>query len=378
MLAGNRAHWRVLLVAIAAVLMTTGASAQAPAGGSAQASPQAPARSQKTPPAAGLPSDAQFQSALQRAYSANKGVTEGKNADYIPALAKVDPNLFAISILTVDGRVFSLGDDSHAFSIQSISKPFVAAQLMSEMGIKQVEEKLGVNNTGLPFNSIEAMERNKEMKEPPTGNPLVNAGAIATVGNLKAANADARWNDVLGTLSAFAGRKLTVDDEIYKSEAATNTRNRSISELLKAYEVIPGDPAEALDVYTRQCSVAVNVKDLATMGATLATGGVNPLSGKRVVSPEVAERTLALMMTAGLYEDSGSWTFDVGVPAKSGVGGGIVAVVPGKYAVAAFSPPLDEAGNSVRAQRAISSIVKELGGSVFHVAQRPASRSTQR
>ncbi|WP_223758349.1 glutaminase A [Myxococcus sp. RHSTA-1-4] len=352
-----------------AVLAAAGASAQAPA---------QPTTRPRPPPAAGLPTDAELQSAMQRAYTANKGVTEGKNADYIPALAKVDPNLFGIAILTVDGRVFSIGDTGQAFSIQSISKPFVAAKLMSEMGIQQVEEKLGVNATGEAFNSIEAIERNKEAKDPPTGNPLVNAGAIAAVGNLKAANADARWSSVLDTLGAFAGRNLVMDQEIYKSEAATNTRNRSIADLLKAYEVIPGNPAEALDVYTRQCSVAVNVKDLAMMGATLATGGVNPLTGKRVVSPDVAERTLALMMTAGLYEDSGAWAFEVGVPAKSGVGGGIVAVVPGKYAVAAFSPRLDEAGNSVRAQKAIDSIVGELGGSVFRVAQRPSPGPTRR
>jgi glutaminase len=326
-------------------------------------------------PSAGVPADAQIQSAINKAQSQFKNVKEGKNADYIPALAKVDSNLFGIAVVTVDGKTFTSGDAEKGFSIQSISKPFVAAQLMSEMGADQVEKKIGVNATGLPFNSIEAIEQNKAAKDPPTGNPLVNAGAIATVGNLKAANANERWNKVLGGLSAFAGRSLQVDQEIYQSEAATNTRNRSIADLLKAYEVIPGDPAEALDVYTRQCSVAVTAKDLAAMGATLATGGTNPLTGKRVVSPEIAERTLAVMMTAGLYEDSGSWAFDVGVPAKSGVGGGIVAVVPGRYAVAVFSPPLDEAGNSVRAQRAIDSIVKDLGGGVFHVAQRPGGKA---
>ncbi|RKI15828.1 glutaminase [Corallococcus sp. AB030] len=358
MLAGNQGRWSVLLAAIAAITITTSASAQKAA--------------------TGLPTDAEFQSAMQRAYSANKAVTEGKNADYIPALAKVDPKLFGIAILTVDGKVYSVGDTDHAFSIQSISKPFTAARLMSEMGVQKMEDKLGVNATGLPFNSIEAIERNKQQEEPPTGNPLVNAGAIATVGNLKAANADARWNSVINNLSAFAGRNLSVDQQIYKSEAETNTRNRSIADLLKAYEVIPGSPAEALDVYTRQCSVAVNVKDLAAMGATLATGGTNPLTGKTVVSPDVAAHTLAVMMTAGLYEDSGTWAYDVGVPAKSGVGGGIVAVVPGKYAVAAFAPPLDEAGNSVRSQRAIESIVKDLGGNVFHVAKRPAARPSPR
>jgi glutaminase len=320
------------------------------------------------------PAPETLKKAAKAAYSENKSNTDGENADYIPALAKVDPRLFGIAIMTVDGRLYSVGDVDHLFSIQSISKPFVAARLMSELGPEEVEEKLGVNATGLPFNSIEAIEQNKAAEDPPTGNPLVNAGAIAAVGNLDADSAKERWNKVLGTLNAFAGRKLSVDQEIYKSEAETNTRNQSIANLLKAYEVIPGDPSEALDVYTRQCSVAVNVKDLAAMGATLASGGINPLTKQRVVSPEVAAETLAVMMTAGLYEDSGTWAFEVGVPAKSGVGGGIVAVVPGQYAIAAFSPPLDDAGNSVRAQGAISAIVKELGGNVFRAKTQLSQR----
>lgn len=322
-----------------------------------------------------LPTSEELKSAVSTAYAEAKKVTEGENADYIPALAKVDSRLFGVAIMTVDGQFIGKGDLDTEFSIQSISKPFVAARLMSEMGPEALEKKLGVDATGLPFNSIQAIETNKAADHPPTANPLVNAGAIAAVGNLEAGNKGERWNKVASTLNAFAGRKLTVNEEIYKSEAETNTRNRSIADLLKAYEVIPGDPGEALDVYTRQCSVSVNVKDLATMGATLASGGTNPLTHQRVVSADVAARTLAIMMTAGLYEDSGAWAFEVGVPAKSGVGGGIVAVVPGKYAIAAFAPPLDEAGNSVRAQKAIQTAANKLGASVF---KSPPSALTQR
>ena len=320
------------------------------------------------------PTMEELRAALEKGQSEAKNVTEGKNADYIPALAKVDPSLFGIAILTVDGRVFSVGDDSHAFSIQSISKPFVAARLMSEMGIEEDGEEAWSECHRPPLQLDRGHRARTSRGGAAHRQSPGERGRHCHGGKPEGRQQHERWNSVQGTLSAFAGRNLPVDEEIYKSEAETNTRNRSIADLLKAYEVIPGNPAEALDVYTRQCSVAVNVKDLAAMGATLAAGGVNPLTGKQVVSADVAARTLALMMTAGLYEDSGTWAFDVGVPAKSGVGGGIVAVVPGKYAVAAFSPPLDKAGNSVRAQRAIESIVKDLGGNVFQGKTRVSAR----
>jgi glutaminase len=336
------------------------------------AAPQAGTQTAPTIATAPPPSDAQLKSLVQDAHDKFKDVKDGKNADYIPALAKVDSNLFGVAIVTVDGRVFTSGDTDHAFSIQSVSKPFVAARLMTEIGPDEVEKKIGVNATGQAFNSVTAIELENNGKRPPTGNPLVNAGAIATVGLLDAKSADDRWNQVSSTLNTFAGRQLPVDQEIYKSEAATNTHNKAIAELLQSYEVFKSNPTEALDVYTRQCSVAVTAKDLATMGATLANGGMNPVTHKQVVSPQIAEHVLAVMMTAGLYEDSGNWSYRVGVPAKSGVGGGIVAVVPGRYAVAAFSPPLDKAGNSVRSQKAIEYIVGQAGGNVF--ASRPSQR----
>jgi glutaminase len=305
---------------------------------------------------------ADINTALKSAYSQYKGLKEGKNADYIPALAQVDPELFGISLITADGQTFEVGDTQHSFSIQSISKVFTLADVLQNRGPKMVDNKIGVNATGTKFNSIVAIEDNEKHR---AGNPLVNAGAITTVSYVPGASKDQRWQSILGTMNAFSGRALTVDQQVYKSETETNTRNKAISYLLKNYEVLQGNPEEVLDLYTRQCSVLVNSHDLAVMGATFANGGVNPITGQQVVNPEVVARTEAVMFTAGLYNTSGEWAFNVGVPAKSGVGGGIMAVVPGKFAVAAFSPRLDEAGNSVRAQRAIQQIVAMLGGNVF-------------
>ncbi|XXF79978.1 glutaminase A [Myxococcaceae bacterium GXIMD 01537] len=321
---------------------------------------------QKQQPAAeGLPSPQEVRAALERAHNQNRGVTAGKNADYIPALARVNPNLFGIVLVTVDGRVYEVGDSRHLFAIESVSKPFTLARVLQDIGPQEVEKRIGVDATGQAFNSIMAIEMNKENKKPPAGNPLVNAGAITTVSMVPAGSRDERWNRIMGTLNLFAGRELTVDKEVYRSETETNTRNRAIAWLLKSYDVIPGDPMEALDLYTKQCSVQVSARDLAVMGATLANGGLNPITGKRVVDEGNAGRVLSLMLTTGLYENTGEWSYATGLPAKSGVGGGIVAVVPGRFAVATFAPPLDEAGNSVRGQRAIKSIVKDLGGDVF-------------
>jgi glutaminase len=202
-------------------------------------------------------------------------------------------------------------------------------------------------------------------KRPPPGNPFVNAGAIATVDLLPAATAEQKWAVILGMYSAFAGRRLEVDQEIYRSESETNTHNRAIVELLKDYEVVKGDPREALDLYTRQCSVKVSARDLAVIGATLANGGRNPVTNQQIVSAATAREVLAVMATAGMYETTGDWMVTTGLPAKSGVGGGIVAVMPGRFAVGTFSPPLDESGNSVRGMKAIESLVKRLGSGVF-------------
>ena len=209
------------------------------------------------------------------------------------------------------------------------------------------------------FNSIVAVEQNRGAEM----NPLVNPGAIAATSMVKGATRDEVWKKILGYYSDFAGRPLSVNQEVYKSEADTNQRNQAIGKLMFAYGHIKANPAQATDIYTEQCSVAVNAKDLATMAATLANGGKNPVTGKQVMKAENVPEVLAVMATAGLYDDSGKWLYQTGLPAKSGVGGGIIAVSPGKFGIAVISPPLDEAGNSVRAQKAIADISNALGGS---------------
>jgi glutaminase len=312
-----------------------------------------------------------YREAVAQAYRAHKELAEGKNADYIPALAKVDPALYGVVLVTVKGAVYEIGNARNEFSIQSVSKPFTLAWALESPGLEAVQKRIGVNATGQKFNSILAIELNQSQKRPPPGNPFVNAGAIATVDLLPATDASTKWEAIIGAYSAFAGRRLTVNEEVYKSESETNTHNRAIAALLQDYEVIKGDPAQALDLYTRQCSISVSAHDLAVMGATLANGGRNPITNQQVVSPANASRVLAVMATAGLYETTGDWLVAAGVPAKSGVGGGIVAVMPGRYAIGTFGPPLDEAGNSVRGQKAIETIVTRLGGGVF--ASRPAT-----
>jgi glutaminase len=322
------------------------------------------------------PTTAELQKAIRHGYDVARGHSEGKNADYIPELAKVNPNLFGIVIMRANGEMVEMGDTQAPFTIQSISKVFTLARALKDSGPDLVLKKIGADATGQPFNSIVALGLNQLQKRPTPGNPLVNAGAIATVSLVAGDNATERWKNIAGIMNAFAGRVLTVDDAVYKSETATNQRNQSIAWLLKADETMKGDPPEILDLYTRQCSLSITARDLASMGATLANGGINPRTNARVVDPQLAAEVLAVMSTAGLYETTGQWMFKVGAPAKSGVGGGVVAVVPGRYTVAAFSPPLDEAGNSVKAQRAIETIIKDLEGNVFYTPQ-PAAQTAQ-
>jgi len=294
--------------------------------------------------------------AVDAAYAKYRTLDEGKNADYIPALAQVDPKLFGIALVTVDGKVFQKGDVTAPFSIQSISKVFTLASAIETSGPEAVLEKIGVDATGQVFNSIVAIElmKGKEM------NPFVNPGAIATTSLVEGKTAEEKWARILGIHEAFAGRKLTVNQEVYKSESDTNERNRAIALLMHAYGRLYFDPLASTDIYTRQCSISVTASDLAVMAATLANGGKNPVTGKQVIAPENAMRVLAVMATAGLYDDSGIWLYRVGLPGKSGVGGGIIAVAPGRFGVAVFSPPLDAAGNSVRAQKAIQDIAGAL------------------
>jgi glutaminase len=304
---------------------------------------------------------AQFDSALKAAYAKYKSNDSGAVADYIPELGKVDPKLFGIALVTPDGKAYAIGDADSLFSIQSISKVFTMAQDMEELGAGVVKEKLGVDATGLRFNSIVAIElqRGKEM------NPLVNPGAIAAVSLLPAANATEKWNKIIGGESGYAGRALAVNEPVYKSEAATNQRNRAIAMLMFAYDRLYSDPLESTDLYTRQCAINVSAKDLAMMAATLANGGVNPVTKKRMLRGDYVPKVLAVMATAGLYDNTGQWMYDVGLPAKSGVGGGIIAVAPGRFGIAVFSPRLDGAGNSVRAQLVIADVARAFHADVY-------------
>lgn len=307
------------------------------------------------------PRDEQVKAIVNEAYNMFKGDTAGKNADYIPYLAHVDPKLFGIAVVTTDNKSYTLGDLTYAFSIQSISKVFTLALAMEELGPDKVFERIGSEPTGRPFNSVVAVV---DMPSH-TGNPLVNAGAIATTSLVSGANAEDKWTKIMAFYGKAAGEKLSLIDEVYRSEAATNQGNRALAALLLKYDRIYGDPLEAVDIYTKQCSVGVNVKQLAAMGATLANKGVNPVTGQRVVKTENIPEILATMTMAGLYDGSGGWAWRVGLPAKSGVGGGILAVVPGKGAIAVFAPPLDEAGNSVKAQKVIGYVANKLDINLF-------------
>jgi glutaminase len=319
---------------------------------------QAPAASRQRSPVA--PRAELVKGTVTEAYERFKTETSGKNADYIPALAKVDSKLFGIALVSTDNQSYSTGDVTAPFSIQSISKVYSLALAMEEAGADEVFAKIGSEATGRPFNSVNAVV---DMPAH-TGNPLVNAGAIATVSLIKG-NAAEKWAKILNFYSKAAGERLTILDDIYQSEAATNQGNRALAYLLLKYERIYADPLESVDVYTKQCSVGVNARQLAVMGATLANNGVNPVTGERVIKAENVPHILSAMATAGLYDGSGGWSWHVGLPAKSGVGGGIVAVVPGKGAIAVFAPPLDDAGNSVKAQKVISYVAQKLDYNLF-------------
>ncbi len=295
------------------------------------------------------------------------GVTDGKNASYIPYLASVDPSLFGVAVATVDGQVFEAGDSRFEFALESISKVFTMAVALEDLGAEEFHRRIGADPTGLPFNSVMALELNDDM--PLT--PLVNAGAMSATSAVQADDKEHRWRRILGAQSRFAGRQITLSDAVNTSEQTTNTHNRAIAWLLQCGGAMYSDPMEACEIYTRQCSTLVNTVDLAVMGATLAAGGVNPVTGDRVVSAVNVPHMLAEMTMEGLYTRSGDWAYTVGLPGKSGVGGGLIAVSPGKLAIAGFSPPLDSAGNSVRAQAAVGQIATALKLGLFRVPGLP-------
>jgi glutaminase len=352
-------HIRVPLALLASVAQLL---VLAPAGAQAQPASASKATAVKVSPVG--PRKEQVQAIVQEAYNKFKGETRGKNADYIPELAKVDSKLFGIAVVSTDNQNIAVGDTKTAFSIQSIAKVFSLALAMEEQGPDKVFEKIGSEPTGRAFNSPVAVV---DMPTH-TGNPLVNAGAIATVSLISGKTPTEKWNKILSFYSRVAGEKLTIIDAVYKSEAATNTGNKALSYLLAKYDRIYADPFESVDVYTKECSVGVNAIQLARMGATLANDGVNPATGERVIKRENIPEILSTMMMAGLYDGSGGWSWHVGMPAKSGVGGGIVAVAPGKGAIAVFAPPLDEAGNSVKAQEVIRYVANKLDYNIYSPA----------
>ncbi|MEH6611399.1 MAG: glutaminase A [Halioglobus sp.] len=310
---------------------------------------------------AAQPTAKDFQRVVDNAYSQFKDVKEGANADYIPFLATVPSDMFGVVIITREGDIYSAGELDYEFSIQSVSKPFTAAFVMQQQGPKVVREKIGIEPTGLAFNSKLALE----IYPSRSVNPMVNAGAIAAVSLVDASSEEDRWGKVLDNMSAYAARDLKVLEEVYTSEYESSSSNRGIANLLYSYERLYSDPEEALRVYTKQCSVGINTKDLAMMGATLANEGVNPATGKRLLDSEHVPELLAIMATAGFYDESGEWMYSAGLPAKTGVGGGIVAIVPGRFAIATFAPPLNESGNSVRGMKAIRYISGELGVGLY-------------
>ena len=316
------------------------------------------------------------QQAVDAAYAKYRNLKEGKNADYIPALAKVDPNLFGIALVTTDGKVYTAGDIKTEVSIQSISKVFTMAQVIQEQGVDSVAKRIGVDATGARFNSIIAIEgvRSVVGTGAPEMNPLVNPGAISATSMVTGGSADAVWGKIIGFHNDAAGRQLSVLQDVYKSEADTNQRNQAIGALMLAYGYIKSNWQQAVDLYTRQCSIGVNARDLAVMAATLAAGGKNPVTGKQVMDADKVPGVLAVMATAGLYDDSGKWLYATGLPAKSGVGGGLIAVSPGKFGIAVVAPPLDDAGNSVKGQKAITDISNALGGNPYAAARKSGSQ----
>ncbi|MCS5694027.1 glutaminase A [Cyanobium sp. FGCU-6] len=304
-----------------------------------------------------LPGAAVVSDLVEQAHRRFQAVREGAVASYIPALAAADPELFAIAVASTGGQVFEAGEAGAAFSIQSLSKPFLYALICEAIGEREARDKLGVNSTGLPFNSVQAVER----AEDGLSNPMVNAGAIAATSLAPGESTEEKWAFIAAGFSRFAGRPLVVDEEVYASELATNRRNLGIANLLEEQGGLWFDPEASTDLYTRQCALSVTTHDLALMAATLANGGRHPRSGEQVVAAPICRAVLAVMVTAGLYETSGDWIYDIGLPGKSGVSGGMITVAPGKGGLATYSPPLDGAGNSVRGQLTAAFLSERLG-----------------
>lgn len=298
-------------------------------------------------------------------------VTDGKVATYIPELAKADPNSFGICLVTATGHVYEVGDSQQEFTIQSISKPFVYGLALEDHGRRHVLSKIATEPTGDAFNSISL--------EPGTGrprNPMINAGAIATTSLIEGKTPATRLRRLLEMFALYAGRPLSLDQSVYRSESETGHRNRAIGHMLRNFDILTSDPNPSVELYFQQCSVSVTARDLAVMAATLANHGVNPITGKHAIRGEYVESVLSVMGSCGMYDFAGEWIYNVGMPAKSGVGGGIIAVLPGQLGIGVFSPPLDEHGNSVRGIRVCDAISRHCD---LHLFNRPSmGRSTVR
>jgi glutaminase len=304
-----------------------------------------------------LPSTELVTRLVAEAHNRFKSNQEGKNSAAYPALERVPSDLFAVCLVGTNGKAYALGDTEHGFPIMSVSKPFVFALVCQQLGLEEVRQRIGVNATGFAFNSLAGIERNQDGRT----NPMVNSGAIAATSLVPGRTDEARWKFIHEGLSRFAGRRLELNEEVYLAASESNYRNRSIARLLQVYDRIYLDPSQAIDLYNRQCTLNVSAKDLAAMGATLANGGVNPITKERVVDAAECHAALAVMVTAGLYEASGDWLFDTGLPGKSGISGGIVSVSPGKGGLGTFAPPLDSAGHSVKGQLVARFLSQELG-----------------
>lgn len=308
-----------------------------------------------------LASAAQVEQAINEAHDQARVLTAGHNAEVYPVLAAADPNQFGLCLVATDGRVWERGDANTRFAMMSVAKPFTFSLVCAQLGPQRARAELGVNATGSAFNALGPVTDGSD----PRTNPMVNAGAIATCSRLPGRSETQKWEHLRSGLSAFAGRELSVDEDLYENVMATNVRNRELTQALAARGQLVGEPEDALVLYSKQSCLKVSAHDLAVMGATLADGGVNPITGDRVIAQELCHYTLAVMATAGMYEHSGDWLYDVGLPGKSGIGGGIVTVSPGKGGFGSFSPPLDAAGNSLRGVIAAGLLADRLGLGMF-------------
>ncbi|KJF79888.1 glutaminase A [Photobacterium angustum] len=302
---------------------------------------------------------------MQQAFDLHKGNKDGANASYIPFLASVPSDLCGLAFVSVTGEVIKIQDVDYKYAIESISKIMTLGLALEQSGADAIHSKVGAEPTGLPFNSVMALELHNG--KPLT--PLVNAGAMATVSLIEADDKEQRWQKILAFQSALARANIELSEDVNQSEQTTNAHNRAIALLLESSNRIYSDPLEACDVYTRQCSTLFNTVELATVGATYANGGKNPISGQQLVSPENASHILAEMIMEGLYDTSGDWAYDVGLPGKSGVGGGLVTIIPNVGALAAFSPRIDQFGNSVRGQLMIKHVAQTMGWNLFNSKQ---------